>query len=119
MMRGVAIALFLAAGGACFFALAGTAPGSADRAAVELAASGKVADVADAVPENPSVRIVHELIAVPIVTTPPIRKAAAEPVTRVRLDETKHDKPGFAMQAKRILLGDGRYRPQPFPTVDD
>lgn len=65
-------------------------------------------------PADAPVRIEHELITVPevrqptrtrvVTLPPPVRRARTEPAQRAPL-----------ARARRVLFGDGTYRPEPFP----
>ncbi len=69
------------------------------------------------------VRVTHELLEVPVVhetaprTSTP-RVAISPPVQRAATQPPAATRPGVTRRAMRALLGDGRYRPAPFPTVD-
>jgi hypothetical protein len=58
-----------------------------------------------------SVRLQHQLIEVkiPARATPPPRAA------RPRSPRAEASRPRFVERARRVLVGDGRYRPEPFP----
>lgn len=58
-----------------------------------------------------SVRLQHQLIEIriPARATPPPR--AASP----RSPRAEASRPRFVDRARRVLIGDGRYRPEPFP----
>jgi hypothetical protein len=92
-------------------ASAGTEPGNGESAVSEPQSLDDTGD---------SVRIQHEVIRV----TPPrqpasppaspdvrraFRSASVSPTTR---------EPRFVERARRVLMGDGRYRPEPFPKPD-
>jgi hypothetical protein len=90
-------------------AAAGTATweGDGSRGVSEPQSSDDAAD---------SVRIQHELIRVAPPRRPsspdvrrPFRSASARPTPR---------EPRFVERARRVLMGDGRYRPEPFPKPD-
>ena len=68
-----------------------------------------------------AVTVEHELVVVspapPLAATPPRRSAPpASPAVRLTAGPGRALKPaGFAVRAGRALVGDGRYRPEPFP----
>ncbi|MGH9307814.1 MAG: hypothetical protein ACRD1U_00475 [Vicinamibacterales bacterium] len=63
-------------------------------------------DIAD------SVRLSHELIEVRIPTRATPRPRAVAPPRSPRAESRR---PRFVERARRVLVGDGRYRPEPFP----
>jgi hypothetical protein len=112
MTRGAAITLLFTTGCVCFFVLAGHVPrGTAARASAGGVSSAPPAQA----PALPSIRIEHELIEVPIVRPPVAPPAAVQPVRRARATQSPVERPTFAVNARRLLLGDGKYRPEPFP----
>ena len=62
----------------------------------------------------PSVRVEHELIAVTPLPTPSPRPRAVVNAVDARQRRTAGPS-DFVSRARRALIGDGRYRPQPFP----
>lgn len=65
----------------------------------------------------PAVRVEHELVA-PTVVEERIaervqRRASISPAPGSAKPPAA--RPGFASRTRRLLLGDGRYRPEPFP----
>jgi hypothetical protein len=71
-----------------------------------------------AVPD--AVQVEHEFVLVHPSPVPPERPfrqvAAARPVARaVREAPQAQPAPGLVTRAGRVLLGDGQYRPEPFP----
>jgi hypothetical protein len=117
MTRGTAIVLLLSAGSVCFFAVAGSASRSSAAGPAPAAAPGPAA--AESPSTSPSVRIEHELIEVPVVKSPqppaPVASPIRDRVRRARLTDSGSSRPSFALNARRILLGDGRDRPSPVP----
>jgi hypothetical protein len=75
----------------------------------------------DAPAASDSVRVEHELVRAGIVreTPPPaVRRARfAPPASRRASRVAEKPSPTITARAMRILIGDGRHRPQPFPTV--
>ncbi|MGH9372221.1 MAG: hypothetical protein ACRD15_11880 [Vicinamibacterales bacterium] len=69
--------------------------------------------------ESDSVRVEHQLIEV---SPPPVRAPRVRPAVRSsavgsspgREGESRRE-PRFVERARRVLIGDGRYRPEPFP----
>jgi hypothetical protein len=64
-------------------------------------------------PADVPVRIEHELIRVPEVRQPARPVLAAPPVRRARTTASPQRAP--LARARRVLFGDGTYRPEPFP----
>lgn len=67
-----------------------------------------------------SVRIERQLVYVsePVAAVRPPRRHVSAPATRYAvapLPRTREKPHGFVERAGRMLLGDGRYRPEPFP----
>jgi hypothetical protein len=62
-----------------------------------------------------AVRIEHELVTVPVVERPAVRhqRAAASRATALPR-RTAHPR-GIVARTRQFFLGDGRYRPEPFP----
>jgi hypothetical protein len=75
-----------------------------------VAASSAVEQPLDA---TPSVRIEHHLVHVPVTTISPVRTRSAPAVRQARM-ERRPDQ-SRASRARRVLFGDGTYRPEPFP----
>jgi hypothetical protein len=74
--------------------------------------------------QSRDVRVQHELVTVarPATTQRAVRNAqpgpAAAPITaraRQNAARTRPDKAALLVKASRAILGDGRYRPEPFP----
>lgn len=86
--------------------------------------------------EVPRIQIQHDVVRIPVTEVntvaedpaePPepsirrgarVRTEAGRPLLRVdgRREDGRGDAPGLVHRAVRTLVGDGRYKPQPFPT---
>ena len=67
---------------------------------------------------QPSVIIQHQLIQVePPKSKPAPRVRRAIPSTRMAYDPLLR-RDNLASRARRVVLGDGRFRPEPFPRLD-
>jgi hypothetical protein len=73
------------------------------------------AAAAPSVPEVASVTVEHELIQV-TAAAPVQPRLPSSPTVRLAAGPARSIKTGgFAVRAGRALMGDGRYRPEPFP----
>lgn len=61
----------------------------------------------------PAVRLQEELVYAPVVRAPGLTRVAA-PLHRVA-GRRASEPPRLASRARRLLFGDGTYRPEPFP----
>lgn len=70
-----------------------------------------------ALPEgsDPSVRIEHELVRLPKPRPQRINRPAQWRSTRLAAAEPTDLRPPLLGRARRVLVGDGRYKPEPFP----
>jgi hypothetical protein len=72
-------------------------------------------------PDRSVVRVEHELVPVTVIeeTVAPETVVAKKPARqRVRRLAPRHTRPdGFTSRARLLLVGNGRYRPEPFPRV--
>jgi hypothetical protein len=96
-------------------------------AVVLLAGEARPSGSADRIPsggaqQQRDVRVRHEFVTVaaPVISQVEARPVArtpgsGRPITAPR-GRAPLDKPPFSM-TRRVLLGDGRHRPEPFPTV--
>lgn len=80
------------------------------------------AEEATPVVSRDTVRVTHELVNAPMVREAPAPLAKSARVTRsatprVQAPTAAGAPHGLTPRAMRVLLGDGRHRPQPFPTV--
>ena len=82
---------------------------SAGAPATPAAASG-------AVSEGPSIRIEHELVIAPV-WRPPVRRSPEVAPRHVRMAGRRPQPAGAIAGTRRLLFGDGKYRPEPFPRV--
>jgi hypothetical protein len=74
---------------------------------------------APAEPDRPQlVRVEHELVTATVIEEPAPRPQR----TAVRRPPAQRQPParaaGFVSRTRQLLLGDGRYKPEPFPRVD-
>jgi hypothetical protein len=92
-------------------------PASAPR--VDPAAVGPVA-APQAVPKaaDPSVRIEHELVRLPKPRPQPINRAAQLRSGRLAAAELSDTRAPLLVRARRAFVGDGRYKPEPFPRLE-
>ncbi len=67
---------------------------------------------------GPSVRIEHELVKLPKPRRPRINRPAQWRSTRLAAAEPVAPQAPLLVRARRALVGDGRYRPEPFPRLD-
>jgi hypothetical protein len=63
----------------------------------------------------PSVRIEHRLIQIVPLPTPTLRARPVVPAVNRVTDSRKPESNHLVARARRALVGDGRYRPEPFP----
>jgi hypothetical protein len=70
-------------------------------------------------PIGSQVIIEHQMIEVPMPAPPPTILRAVRPARSTSASASPHarrDPPGpFVVRARRVLVGDGRYRPEPVP----
>ena len=66
----------------------------------------------------PSVRIEHELVRLPKPRPPRINRPVQWRSTRVAAAEPAGPQPPLLVRARRAFVGDGRYRPEPFPRLE-
>jgi hypothetical protein len=64
----------------------------------------------------PSVRIQHELVRLPKPASRPARPSAWR-ATRMALARPPGGRAPLIVRASRALVGDGRFKPEPFPRV--
>ena len=103
-----------------------TSPGSASSRAVASIPLETPSDNAERSDDSDSVQVVYDLIHVtpaptraapqPPKAAPAVRKAA---VQRAEDSDRRPDSSRLIARASRVLLGDGRHRPQPFPKPAD
>jgi hypothetical protein len=72
---------------------------------------------ASGLPSLGHVTVQHQLIHVPVLTTPrrPVQAAAMAGQRRPSATAQPRTERSLAARASRMLMGDGRYRPEPFP----
>lgn len=64
-------------------------------------------------PEPAAVHVEHELVAVTIVAETVAPRQIAERGRPLPQRRTRRE--GFVSRARQLIVGDGRYRPEPFP----
>lgn len=91
-------------------------PMAADIPVGPASAASPARTASPAAPEaRPEVRIEHQVIEVPTPAAPaPILRAVA-PARSVSARAGREGSAPFVSRARRVLVGDGRYRPEPFP----
>jgi hypothetical protein len=62
-----------------------------------------------------SVRVEHQLIQIVPPPAPAVRARPVAPASNRRADSRKPAPDHLVVRARRALVGDGRYRPEPFP----
>jgi hypothetical protein len=67
---------------------------------------------------GPSVRIEHELVRLPKPRPQRITRPAQWRSTRLVAAEPADAQTPLLVRARRALVGDGRYKPEPFPRLD-
>ena len=65
----------------------------------------------------PSVRIQHELVRLPKLSKPPQRANRPFRSTRLALAHTPDGRTPLIVRASRAFVGDGRFKPEPFPRL--
>ena len=91
-----------------------TTPPPAVTAEADAGASPAAVDaVAEPAPPVESVRIEHELVHAR--TIAPAVPARASLVAQPRRAEPRPESRRFVLRASRMIVGNGRYRPEPFP----
>ena len=64
----------------------------------------------------PSVRVQHELVRLPK-PAPRANRPPAWRSTRMALANPPYGRAALLVRASRVLVGDGRYKPEPFPRL--
>ena len=70
---------------------------------------------------TPSVRVQHELVRLPKAKPQPqrVKRPSQWRSTRLAMKDTPpSSRPPLLVRASRALIGDGRYKPEPFPKLD-
>ena len=67
---------------------------------------------------GPSIRIEHELVRLPKPRPPRINRPVQWRSTRVAAAEPAGPQPPLLVRARRAFVGDGRYKPEPFPRLE-
>lgn len=66
---------------------------------------------------DPSVRVEHELVRLPKPRPQRIHRPAYSRSARLATDEPSAARAPLIVRARRALVGDGRYKPEPFPRL--
>ena len=69
-------------------------------------------------PAGPSVRVEHQLVRLPKPRPQHINRPPQWRSTRLAAAEPSESRPAFILRARRALVGDGRYKPEPFPRLE-
>ena len=67
---------------------------------------------------GPSVRIEHELVRLPKPRTQHIGRPGRWRSTRLAAAEPADPRPPLIVRARRAFVGDGRFKPEPFPRLE-
>lgn len=67
---------------------------------------------------GPSVRVEHELVRLPKPRPQRINRPAQWRSTRVAAAELPGSRAPLMVRARRAFVGDGRYKPEPFPRLE-
>ena len=66
---------------------------------------------------DPSVRVEHELVRLPRPRPQPINRPVQWRSARLAAAESSDSRPTLILRARRAFVGDGRYKPEPFPRL--
>ena len=69
-------------------------------------------------PEAPSVRVEHEWVRLPRPRPPQLSRPRPWRSTRMAVAPPPDSRATMVAKARRALIGDGRYRPEPFPRLE-
>ena len=69
-------------------------------------------------PAGPSVRVEHQLVRLPKPRPQHINRPPQWRSTRLAAAEPSESRPALILRARRALVGDGRYKPEPFPRLE-
>ena len=83
-----------------------------------LAVRPIAAPVAQPESAGPSIRIEHELVRLPKPRPHRINRPAQWRSTRLAAVEPAASQAPLLVRARRALVGDGRYKPEPFPRLE-
>jgi hypothetical protein len=67
---------------------------------------------------GPSVRVEHELVQLPKPRPQRIHRPAQWRSTRLAAAESPASRAPLIVRARRAFVGDGRYKPEPFPRLE-
>jgi hypothetical protein len=67
---------------------------------------------------GPSVRVEHELVRLPKPRPQRINRPAQSRSTRLTAAEPAASRASLIVRARRAFVGDGRYKPEPFPRLE-
>jgi len=114
MIRWVGLASVMVAGLIAVLSRVGAAP-VPPVAALPVVESPMTTEAATPAPAPASVRVEHQLIDVQPLAAPPPRWRPIARAQNSRPNGRRADPGAFVTRARRALVGDGRYRPEPFP----
>ena len=83
------------------------------RSVIQLPASPGVVE-----PPAPSVRVEHELVRLPRPRLPQAGRSRAWRSTRLAMTDRSWTRAPLIVRARRAVVGDGRYKPEPFPRLE-
>ena len=66
---------------------------------------------------DPSVRVEHELVRLPRPRPQQINRPVQWRSARLAAAESSDSRPTLILRARRAFVGDGRYKPEPFPRL--
>jgi len=69
-------------------------------------------------PAAPSVRVEHELVRLPRPRLPQVSRPRALRTTRLSVTDQPETRVPLLVRARRAVIGDGRYKPEPFPRLE-
>jgi hypothetical protein len=93
-------------------------PASSPRIERTIAPLVVAAPVSPSESAGPSIRIEHELVRLPKPRPQRINRSAQWRSTRLAAAEPAGPRAPLIVRARRAFVGDGRYKPEPFPRVD-
>ena len=68
--------------------------------------------------EDPSVRVEHELVRLPKPRPQHLNRPVQWRSTRLAAAQPSESRPTLIVRARRVFVGDGRYKPEPFPRLE-
>ena len=80
---------------------------------IQLPASPAVVE-----PPAPSIRVEHELVRLPRPRLPQVGRSRPWRSTRLAMTDQPGTRVALLVRARRAVVGDGRYKPEPFPRLE-